>query len=69
MEVIVKRVQWIWFQFAENAPEFLLNPIDRVKEISSIDVQLARAKLPVRTKQEVIPEQFIFEIGESSLSD
>ena len=55
-EIVAEGVQRIGLKFGEGATEFLLDAVDRVKEIAAVHVQFAAAEFPVRAEQKVITE-------------
>ena len=69
VEILVQGKQRVGFQFPEHASELLLDPIDRMEEVSPVYARLARAQLPIRSEQKVPTEQLVFEIGESPAGD
>ena len=69
VEIVVHRKQGVRLQLAENPAQFLLNSVDRVKEVSAIHVQLPGTQLPVRAQKEMKPEKFMLGFIEKSLAD
>jgi hypothetical protein len=59
VEVLVDRIQGEWLEFAEHAPQLLLDPIDVVKEGAAVNVQAPAAELPVRAEKEMKIEELI----------
>jgi hypothetical protein len=57
VKIIVQWKEWIGLQFPKHATELLFDPVDAVKEISTIDPELSRAQFPVRSQKKVIPEE------------
>src|SRR6185312_15823182 len=58
-KVLVERIDWVRLRFREGPAEFALDAVNRVKERSPVDLQLARAKTPVRAQQEVVAEEAV----------
>src|ERR1017187_8769789 len=56
-EVFVQGIERIGPNLGESSSEGSFNPIDRMKEISAVHFETAGAELPVRTQQEVNPEE------------
>src|ERR1035438_7071570 len=56
-EVFVQGVERVRPDLGEGSSECSFNPIDRMKEISAIHFETPGAELPVRTQQEVKPEE------------
>jgi hypothetical protein len=55
-EILVYRIQTIWLQFGENAPELLFDPVYGMKEITPVHAELPAAEFPVCAQQEMIAE-------------
>jgi len=68
-EILVERKEGVGFQLPEDAPQFLLNPIDLVEEITPIHLQLPAAELPVRTEEEMKLEKLILGRIEKAFAD
>lgn len=47
------------FEFAEGSAKLLLNPVNLVEELATVDIELAATKFPVRSQQEVVLEDLI----------
>jgi hypothetical protein len=62
MEILVEREQAVRLQFPENAAEFLLNPVHRVKKSASINIHPAAAEFPIRSQQKMKFENLVIEI-------
>jgi len=60
VEIVVHWKQSIGFELTKHPPQFLLDAIHGVKEISAIHVELPAAQLPIRAQEKVIPEDTIF---------
>src|SRR5664280_2731020 len=56
-EVFVQGIERIGPNLGEGSSECSFNPIDRMKEISAVHFETPGAELPVRTQQEVKPEE------------
>jgi hypothetical protein len=63
MEIVVHWKQSIGFELTKHPPQFLLDPIHGVKEISAIHTELPAAQLPIRAQQKVILEDTIFDFS------
>ena len=60
VEIVVHRKQSVGFEFTKYPPQFLLDPIHGMKEISAIHIKLSAAQPPIRAQEKVIPEDTIF---------
>ena len=60
MEIVVNWEQSIGLELTKHPAQFLLNSIDRVKEVPSIHVKFPATQLPIRAQEKVIPEDTIF---------
>ena len=62
VEIIIHRKKPVRFELAENAPQFLLDSIYAVEEISSVYLESFAAQFPIRAQEKVIPEDTVFEL-------
>jgi hypothetical protein len=56
-EVFVEGIERVWPNLGEGSSKCSFNPIDRMKEVSTVHFELPGAELPVRTQEEVVPEK------------
>jgi hypothetical protein len=68
-EVLIQREQRIRLEFGENAPEPVLNPVNGMEEGSAVHSQLPGTELPVRSQQEMKPENFVLKIAEHTTAN
>jgi hypothetical protein len=68
-EVLIQRKQRIRFEFGENPPEPVFNPVNRVEKGSAVHPQLPGTEPPIRAQQEVKPENLILKIVEHTTAN
>src|SRR5579864_2019447 len=59
VKILVQREERVRFEFPESAAQLLLNAIHRMEKGSTVYPKSLAAQLPVRTQQEVIPENAV----------
>lgn len=69
MKVLIQREKAVGLEFPEDTAEFLLNPVNGMEKVAAVDLEHARAELPVGAEQEVVLEQLVLEIIQCSPAD
>src|ERR1017187_9608271 len=68
-KVLVDRIDRIWLQLCENAAQTVFDTVDGEEIRSAIHVKMLAAEVAVGSQKVMVPQKFVPEIIEGSLTD